>query len=180
MAQKIIIAFASLAFLALYVDAYLIQRRPVNELSIKNFQYECPKSSRRVPPKKTSSPFQAVLDDLNYDETKQQFAVPPVSTRLFKILDMVVLPSREVCVLGEKLKNYLLPEDSQFEILLSIAAWCFPCMSDPIHTKRKHCFEQKLNSIGSDKNTKFQRFSKRLVAAIWIYYYFNLFLKLRQ
>ena len=180
MAQKIFIAFASLAFLALYIDAHLIQRRPVNKLSIKNFQYECPKSSRRVPPEKATSPFQAALDDLNYDETKQQFTVPPVSIRLFKILDMVVLPSREVCVLGEKCKNYILPEDHQFEILLSIAAWCFPCMSEPIHTKQRHCFKQKLSSIRSDENTKFQRFSKRLVAAIWKYYYFNLFLKLRQ
>jgi hypothetical protein len=109
-------------------------------------------------------------------ETKRQYTVVPLLTRLRNTLDMVVLPSREVCVLGEKVKNYILPENSQFETMLSIAAWCLPCISEAIHTKRRQCLKQRLNAIGPDNNTIFQPFSERLAAAIQEYYFYNNFL----
>ena len=168
MSPKKLISVAFLVVFALYNDAHFVHRRLANEFSIKKIKYACPKS---VLPEIASSPFQFGPGSLNFGETKQHFSAPPVPPMLLKVLDIVLLPSREVCVLGEKLKNYILPENSQHEILLSIAAWCIPCMSRPIHTKRSHCFEQQMSSIGSDDNRNFQRFSKHLVAAIQNYYY---------
>jgi hypothetical protein len=168
MSPKNLISVAFLVFLALHNDAHLIKRRLINEFSITKIQYACPKS---FTPEIASSPLQAGFDSLHYGETKQHFSGPPVPLELLKVLDIVVLPSREVCVLGERINNYILPEHSQFETLLSIAAWGIPCMSGPIHTKRSHCFDQQMSFIGSDDNRKFQRFSRHLVAAIQNYYY---------
>ena len=176
MSLKINIAVAFLAFSALCIDAYIVQRRIRQELPVKNLQYACPKSSNWVTPEMVLSPVEVALDSLNGGKTKKQFTVAPLLTRLVENLEMVVLPSREVCVLGEKLKNYIMPENSQFEIMLSIAAWCLPCISEPIHTQRSHCLEQKLNAIGANDNTRFQEFSERLVAAIQEYFFYNNFL----
>jgi hypothetical protein len=158
MSFKINIALAFFAFFALCNDAYIVQRSLRYEFPVKNLQQSCPKSSKLVFPEIA----QVGLDSL-------------FSTRIFKMLDMVVLPSREVCVLGEKLKNYKLPEKTQFYIMLSIAAWCFPCILDPMYTEteRRHCLEQKLNFIVGDDNTKFKRFSERFVPMIQQYYYYK-------
>ena len=158
MSFKINIAVAFLAFFALCNDAYIVKRSLRYEFPVKNLQQPCPKSSKLVFPEIA----EVGLDSL-------------FSTRVFKMLDMVVLPSREVCVLGEKLKNYTLPEKTQFYIMLSIAAWCFPCILDPMftETERRHCLEQKLNSIVADDNTKFKRFSERFVPMIQEYYYYK-------
>jgi hypothetical protein len=177
MSLKIIITIGFLASFVRYNDAYNVQRTLNYEFPKKNFQYACPNSSKWVSLEIASPPFQIGSDYVNYGQTKQYFFTgPPVSTKLFTILDMVVLPSREVCVLGEKLKHYTLPNNSQFEIMLSIAAWFFPCILEPINAKRSYCFSQKLSSIGSDDNTKFEQFSEQLVAAIQKYYYLNNFL----
>ena len=179
MLVKINIAVAFLAFFALCNDGYFIQTGLRHQFQIKNVQYACPKSSKLVSPKIATSPVHDGLDSRNgYGRklTKPQFTFTPLSVGLFKILDMVVLPSREVCVLGVKLKNYTLPDNNQFQTMLSIAVWCLPCHSEPTSKKRIHCAEQQLNSIGSDDNKKFKTISERVVKAINEYYYRNVLL----
>ena len=176
MPVKINIAIAFLAFFALCNDAYIIQRGLRCQFPIKKFQDACLKSSKWVSPKLASSPVQIGLDSGHGDGTKrskQPFTFTPRSTTLFKMLDMVVLPSGEILVLREKLRNYTLPENNQFQTMLSIAAWCLQCLSEPIATKRSHCVKQQLNFIGSDDDIKFKRFSERIVTAINEYYYKN-------
>ena len=179
MPRKMNTALAFLAFFTLCSDAYIVQRNHGYEFPMKKVQYTCPPYSKWVSPKIASSSVQARIISRNGDETKrtkQEFTFTPVSARLFNMLDMVALPSREVCVLGGKLKSYILPENTQFQSMLSIAVWCLPCLLEKIHTKRNHCLKQQLNSIGEDDNTKFKRFSERFVAAVNKYYYYNNFL----
>lgn len=176
MSLKMNSVVAFLALFALCSDAYIIQTNHRYEFPMKKLQYTCPKNSNGVSPEIPYSPVQVGLNSRNVDEMKrsqQQFTFSPLPARLFKMLGMVVLPSREVCALGEKLENYILPENDQFPTMISIAAWCLPCLSEPIHTKRMRCLKQQLNSTGAENNTQFRRFSESFVAAIYEYYYYR-------
>ena len=180
MTHKIDIAVAFLALFVLCNDAYIVQTDIKNDFAVKNVRNACPISAKWVTPETVPSLVQIGSKFLNGGETKrhnQQFAFTPILTSFFQMLDMVVLPSREVCVLGQKLKNYILPENNQFQTKLGIAAWLLPCLTTPIHhTKTRYCLEQQMNSIGRNDMLSFKRFSERLVAAIHEYYYYHHFL----
>ena len=139
-----------LSAFAFYNDACLVQTKLRFKFPLRH--YACPKPSNGVSSERAVYPFQDSL-----------VLVEPASTRLFKILQMVVLPSGEVCVLGKKLKNFILPENSQFEIMLIIAVWCSPCISETTHTKRNHCFTEKLIFIELVTNKEFKPFSEVLL-----------------
>ena len=175
MTHKIDIAVAFLALFVLFNDAYIVQRGIKNEFLVKNLRNACPISAKWVTPETVPSVVQVGSKYLNDGETKRhnkQFAFTPVSTSFFQMLDMVVLPSREVCVLGQKLKNYILPESNQFQTKLSIAAWLLPCFTTPSnHTRTRYCLEQQMNSIGRNDMLSFKRFSERFLEAMQEYYY---------
>ena len=161
MLSKRIITVYVLAFFAHHNDASYGQRRlsfrrGLNGFIPRNFEYACPKPTKEVSSEISSDPLQLGTDYQNDGKLAQHFDVFPVATRLFKILDMAVLPSREVCVSGEKLRNFILPQDLKFETMFSIAIFCISCIQEELQSKRSYCLEQKLRYIVSAYNMKFK------------------------
>ena len=143
---------------------------PLNQLKITSVsmfsESGCPVSSKRISPEINDSPFLVGTDGVtDPDTTEKSLIVAPISTKLFKKLQLVVLPTREVCVLGEKLKNLRLPYYSEFEIMTGIAIWFSPCVSRPTHMKRMECFDKKMNSINGVDIALFKDLHEFLVAA---------------
>ena len=127
----------------------------------------CPITSGRFSPEITDSPFLVGTDAVdrkgNKDET---IIVAPISRNLFNKLELVVLPNREICVLGEKINSLRLPYQSEFEIMTGIAIWFSPCTSRPTHVKRVECLNRKMKSINDVDITIFQNLHDFLVAAL--------------
>ena len=129
----------------------------------------CPISSKRISPDINNSPFiigSDSVDDLGNKEEK--IIVVPISRQLFKKLELVILPTREVCVLGEKLENLRLPYRSKFEefrIMTGIAIWFSPCVSRPSHTERMKCFDKRMKSINLVDISVFKSLYDFMVAA---------------
>ena len=139
-------------------DTFVLRSRYIRSYSRRDHN-PCPKSSKIVSPEISFSPFLVGSDAPGHVNTeKQPLVVIPVSTRMFKKLEMGVLPSREVCVLGEKLDNLILPPDfdSQFEVMTGIAIWFSPCVSAPTHEKRMDCFTEKTKEIGALNISQFK------------------------
>ena len=143
MSLKIIICLGMLSFLVFRNDAN--RHRGQNG----NYYYACPKSSTFISPDITLSPFEVSSDSQNNSEREIPLVVAPISRRTFKKLDMTLLPSREVCIVGKKLKNFILPQNSQFRIMVGIAIWFSPCLSLPTNTQRFHCMDQKVKEFQS-------------------------------
>ena len=148
MSLKIIICLGMLSFLVFRNDAN--RHRGQNG----NYYYACPESPKFISPDITLSPFEVSSqkrssDSQNNSPREIPLVVAPISRRTFKKLDMTVLPSREVCVVGKKLKNFVLPQKSQFRIMVGIAIWFSPCLSLPTNTKRFHCMDQKVTAFQS-------------------------------
>ena len=110
--------------------------------------YKCPDTPKWFSPEISLSPFPVSSDLHRHGETETPLYVFPLSLRTFKKLDLTVLPSREVCVLGMKLKNTILPSDyeKQFEIMTCIAVWFSPCIAKSNTEKRLQCFKNKIKS----------------------------------
>jgi hypothetical protein len=150
MLPKIIITVCFLAFFALHTEACYGGRRHragrgLNGFTPRNFEYACPKSG---------------------GQTVENFTLVPIATRLFKLLDMKLLPSREVCVLGEKLSSFILPEDLEFETMFSIAIFCSDCIQEERQSNISQCLEQKRRYIEWASTLKFKSLSELFVASI--------------
>lgn len=143
---------------------------PLNKLKITSVmlfgENGCPVSSKRISPEINDSPFLVGTDGVTDTDTKEKsLIVAPISKKLFKKLQLVVLPTREICVLGEKLKNMRLPYYSEFEIMTGVAIWFSPCVSRPTHMKRLECFDKKMNEINGVDIGLFKNLHDFLVAA---------------
>ena len=143
-----------------------VTRKDLSAWTNHNPDYLCPKSSKRVSPETSLSPFQVGSDAGNDESEAPILIVVPLSVRLFKKLEMTVLPSREVCVLGEKLKNIFLPYDSEFPTMIGIAVWFSPCISKQTYERQRHCFEEKLERIASVDVNTFRTFYEFVVRAV--------------
>ena len=128
-----------------------------NHLLTRDIHYMCPKYPKTLYVGTSLSVDQAITDSANKGTTeKSLYAMSP---RLFmrkrgpretNNLDMTVLPSNEVCVLGKKLKNVILPQNYQSQIMTGIAIWLSPCTLHPyftIHEKSNECIERRLKAI---------------------------------
>ena len=131
-----------------------------------NNYYACPKAPKFISPDITLSPFQVSSDSQNNSERELPLVVIPISRRTFKTLDMHLLPSREVCILGNKLKNFVLPQNSQFAIMVGIAIWFSPCLSQRTNEQRLDCIELKFKSFESVNITTFKTFVKFLARVV--------------
>ena len=130
-------------------------------------QNVCPVSSRRIFPDISNAPFlvgsDAVDDSGNQEE---KLIVVPISLSMFMKLELSLLPTREVCVLGQKLKNLRVPYPSEFEIMTGIAIWFSPCVSKPTNVERLQCFEKKMKSIEAVNINRFKSLHHFLVSAL--------------
>ena len=130
-------------------------------------QIECPVSSKRISPDINNSPFlvgsDAVDDSGNHEE---KLIVAPISLSTFMKLELMLLPSREVCVLGKKLKNMRVPYPSEFEVMTGIAVWFSPCFSKPTNGKRMECFDEKMESIEAVNINQFKSLHDFLISAL--------------
>ena len=152
MSLIIIICLGMLSVLVFCHDANLHQGQN------KNYYYACPKSSKFISPDVTLSPFEVSSDSQNNSAREIPLAAFQISRRIFKKLDMTVLPSREVCIVGKKLKNFILPQHSQFRIMVGIAMWFSPCLTLPTNTQRVHCMDQKVTGFQSINIKMFKTF----------------------
>ena len=119
----------------------------INRSLMKNYvgEEECPFSSKYISPAINYSPFLVGTDGVDAQGNGQKpVTIVPISTHIFQKLELVVLPNREICVLGEKLKNLRLPRDSEFEVMIGIGIWFSPCVSKQTHAKRLKCFDRKM------------------------------------
>jgi len=152
---------AAMPLLLLCTNANPLMRTPGTNV--------CPESTKWISPEISLSPF-IVSSDSSYDEDAENpLVVVPLSIRLFKKLQMRILPSREVCVLGEKLKNISLPddgEDSVFEIMTGIAVWFSPCISIPANNQRMQCIKQSMETIQALDIKQFKTFYALVVRAV--------------
>ena len=125
MPLRTIITLAILASFLLRTDACAALRVTRNDVCPGKSHYACPNPSKWILPDISLSPFQVGSDYHNDRKPEQRFTVVPVTARLFKKLDMVLLPSREVCISGEKSKNFILTESellSELRIMIGIAS----------------------------------------------------------
>jgi hypothetical protein len=132
-----------------------------------NPDYICPKSSKSIAPETSLSPFQVGSDSGNDEKEEEILIIVPLSVRLFRKLEMTVLPSREVCILGEKLNNIFVPRDSEFQTMIGIAVWFSPCISKRTYERQTHCFEDKLERIASVDVKTFRTFYEFIVRAVY-------------
>ena len=119
----------------------------INRSLMKNNvgEEECPFSSKIISPAINYSPFLVGTDGVDAQGNGQNpVTIVPLSIHIFRKLELVVLPNREICVLGEKLKSLRLPRDSEFEVMTGIAIWFSPCVSRQTHAKRLKCFDRKM------------------------------------
>ena len=119
----------------------------INRSLMKNYvgEEKCPFSSKYITPAINYSPFLVGTDGVEAQGNGQKpVTIVPISTQIFQKLELVVLPNREICVLGEKLKNLRLPRDSEFEVMVGIGIWFSPCVSKQTHAKRLKCFDKKI------------------------------------
>ena len=125
-----------------------------NHLLARNNHYLCPKSPKTLYEGTPLTVDPAITDSANNDPTEKPSYV--MFPRLFmrkrgprelKHLYMTVLPSNEVCVLGKKLKNIILPQNFQSQILTGIAIWLSPCILMPILAKSNECIESKRKAM---------------------------------
>ena len=127
---------------------------------------ECPVSNKYISPAINYSPFLVGSDSMddkgNRDDT---MIVVPISRHLFEKLQLVVLPSREICVLGEKLKKIRLPYDSEFEVMTGVGIWFSPCVSKETHAKRIECFDKKMELVNAADVRLFRNLYDILVVA---------------
>ena len=129
----------------------------------------CPVSSKRISPEINNSPF--IIGSDSVDDSgnkKEKIIVAPISRKLFNKLELVILPTREVCVLGEKLENLRVPYRSKFEefrIMTGIAIWFSPCVSRPSHTECMKCLDKRMKSINSVDISVFKSLHDFMVAA---------------
>ena len=112
-------------------------------------RYKCPPFPR-ISPEISLSPFQVTSDShdgISSDE--QPLTIIPVSVRSFSKLGLLVLPSREVCIVGQKLPKIILPNDpdSKFEIMTGIAIWFSPCIQRTTESKRDRCFTRQMKEF---------------------------------
>ena len=129
----------------------------------------CPESTNWISPEISLSPFIVSSDSSKEEDAENPLVVVPLSIRLFKKLQMRILPSREVCVLGEKLKNINLPddgEDSVFEIMTGIAVWFSPCISIPANNQRMQCIKHSMETIQALDIKHFKTFYALVVRAV--------------
>ena len=130
-------------------------------------QNGCPVSSRRVSPDINNTPFLVgsdAIDDSGNQEEK--LVVAPISLSMFMKLELMLLPTREVCVLGRKLNNLRVPYPSEFEIMTGIAVWFSPCVSKQTHVKRMECFDEKMKSIEAVNINRIKNLHDILVLAL--------------
>ena len=82
-----------------------------------------------------------------------RFTCPPFKETAPGQLGMVVLPSREVCIRGQKINNSPLPDDpqAQFEILESVASWFNPCTHKKTKLASRHCFRIQRTKLSQMK-----------------------------
>ena len=111
-------------------------------------QYICP-SVRRISPEISLSPFEVLSDSPNQVRKEPPLTIIPVSIKAFAKLGMAVLPTNEICVLGQKLPGVVLPNDptTQFEMMTGIGIWFSPCIIRDTHQKRKSCFRRQMNKF---------------------------------
>ena len=128
----------------------------------------CPKSSKWISPEISLSPFIVSSDSNDNEDVEKPLVVVPLSIRIFKKLEMTILPSREVCVLGQKLKNIRLPEDddSVFETMTGIAVWFSPCISIPTNNQRIKCITKSMETIQTLNIQQFKSIYEVVVRAV--------------
>ena len=127
----------------------------------------CPISSRRVSPDINNAPFLVGSDALdNSGNQKEKLVVAPISLSMFMKLELMLLPTREVCVLGKKLNNLRVPYPSEFEMMTGIAVWFSPCVSKENHVKRMECFDEKIESIEAVNINRIKSLHDILVLAL--------------
>ena len=151
-------AFIIVTFLALFMNHYdSILMDPLFFSVYNNLQnpiLSCPKSPKTVYPGTSSSVIQTLTDSSNIGEIENSLDVMHFhlfklkrDPRAFRNLDIALLPSNEVCVLGKKLPNIILPQNYQYEIMTGIVIWLNPCISIPNHAKSNDCIERRLNAM---------------------------------
>ena len=119
---------------------------------LQNPSLLCPKTPKTLYPGTSSSAIQTVTESAN--NGKPENSIDVMHSRAFKLkrdprafrnLDITLLPSNEVCVLGKKLPNIILPQNYQYQIMTGITFWLSPCISIPNPAKSNDCIERKLN-----------------------------------
>ena len=88
---------------------------------------------------------------------------PPFAEAAPGDLGLVVLPSREICIHGEKIDNGPLPDDpqAQREILSMVAMWFDPCTRTEIKWASRRCFRIqriKLSQLRDMKSSHIHKF----------------------
>ena len=122
---------------------------------LENYLYECPPSKKQLLPVLKVLPFKVISDTISGVSATTPTIVIPYSPETFrwlgKNLEMAVLPNLRVCILGEKLKRFVLPRslESQFYIMAGIATLFSPCITERSHTKRLRCVHEKTAQIDS-------------------------------
>ena len=122
---------------------------------LEDYLYECPPSKKQILPVLKVLPFKVISDTISGVSATTPTIVIPYSPETFqwlgKNLEMAVLPNLRVCILGEKLKRFVLPTEleSQFYIMAGIATLFSPCITERSHTKRLRCVHEKTAQIDS-------------------------------
>lgn len=139
--RNIIIAFTVLVFIirSNATESYILwSARKLYGISPK--VYNCPRFTKKLPEIVFS------LFNLNDGINKQRSVkIIPFSVKLFAKLEMVSLPNNELCIRGEKLKNFRLPQDLTWDsqVRSGIAIWFSHCTQIGAYFKRNLCYKKQ-------------------------------------
>ena len=154
MAVKIFFVSIALSILILAIGITPALALEDNQL-LEDYLYQCPPSKKQILPVLKVLPFKVISDTISGVSATTPTIVIPYSPETFqwlgKNLEMAVLPNLRVCILGEKLKRFVLPTEleSQFYIMAGIATLFSPCITERSHTKRLRCVHERTAQIDS-------------------------------
>ena len=127
----------------------------------------CPVSSRIISPDINNAPFLVGSDAVDGSGShEERLIVAPISLSTFMKLELMLLSTREVCVMGEKLKNLRVPYPTEFETMTGIAIWFSPCVSKQTNDERMQCIDEKVKSIETVNTNRFKSDHDFLVSAL--------------
>lgn len=170
----IAVGFTLSRFVSSSDDTHSISPKMRTVLTRMDRQSNGCQSKKRISPEISLSPFQVTSDAQHVVGSgmrpEQPLTIFPVSVKAFSKLGLEVLESREVCILGQKLKNIILPTDSssQFEIMTGIAIWFSPCIQRTSHEQTR-CFTRQMkrfNAIDVNQVTSLHALLSKLLEYI--------------
>lgn len=163
--MNLILVILPLGLLSMPVSSFVMGDVP--KVTARRYQYRCP-SFKGISPVISLSPFEVRSDSSNGMHQEHYLTVIQVSLKMFSKLGMMVLPSNELCIIGQKMDRIILPNDhtSQFEIMIGIAIWFSPCIHRTTQIKRKSCLTRQMKKFNSLELHKINTFSKFLTKFI--------------